>query len=53
MNGVFKSARFELFLVVDDHHRILVVVGVLETRYTDGSLSPSVRIDVALADTLY
>jgi hypothetical protein len=39
MNGVFEGARLELFLVVDDHHRILVVVDVLETRHTDGSLS--------------
>jgi hypothetical protein len=36
---VFKSAGLELFLVVDDHHRILVVVVVLETRHIDGSLS--------------
>jgi hypothetical protein len=39
VNGVFKSAGLELFSVVDDNHRILVVVVVLETRHTDGSLS--------------
>ena len=39
MNGVFKGAGLELFLVVDDDHRILVVVVVLETRHADGSLS--------------
>jgi hypothetical protein len=39
MNGVFKGTGLELFLVVDDHHRILIVVVVLETRHSDGSLS--------------
>ena len=39
VNGVFKSAGLELLSVVDDNHRILVVVVVLETRHTDGSLS--------------
>ena len=54
MNGVFEGARLELFLVVNDHHRILVVVGVLEARHTDGSLSvrsilpKSVRLGVFL-----
>jgi hypothetical protein len=36
---VFKSAGLELLSVVDDNHRILVVVVVLETRHSDGSLS--------------
>jgi hypothetical protein len=51
---VFKSAGLELFSVVDDNHRILVVVVVLETRHTDGSLSvcsilpKSVRLGVFL-----
>jgi hypothetical protein len=36
---VFKSAGLELLSVVDDDHRILVVVIVLETRHSDGSLS--------------
>jgi hypothetical protein len=39
MNGVFKSSGLELFSVIDYDHRILVVVVVLETRHTDGSLS--------------
>ena len=54
MNGVFKSARLELLLVIDDDHRILVVFVVLETRHTDGSLSvfsilpKSIRLGVFL-----
>ena len=54
MNGVFKSAGLELLSVVDDDHRILVVVVVLETRHTDGSLSvfsilpKSIRLGVFL-----
>jgi hypothetical protein len=36
---VFEGAGLELLSVVDDNHRILVVVVVLETRHSDGSLS--------------
>jgi hypothetical protein len=36
---MFKGSRLELFLVVDHDHRILVVVVVLETKHTAGSLS--------------
>jgi hypothetical protein len=36
---VLESAGLELLSVVDDNHRILVVVVVLETRHSDGSLS--------------
>ena len=39
VNRVFEGAGLELLSVVDDDHRILVVVVVLETRHTDGSLS--------------
>ena len=34
-----ENSGLELFVVVDDHHRILIVVAVLETRHSDGSLS--------------
>jgi hypothetical protein len=37
VNGVFKSAGLELFSVVDDNHRILVVVVILEAGHSDGS----------------
>jgi hypothetical protein len=39
MNGVFKGTGLELFLVVDDHHRILIVVVVLEAGHSDGTWS--------------
>lgn len=39
MSGVLKRVGLELFLIVDDDHRILVIVVVLETRHSDGSLS--------------
>jgi delta 1-pyrroline-5-carboxylate dehydrogenase len=41
MDGVLESAGLELLSVVDDNHRVLVVVVVLETRHSDGSLSVS------------
>jgi hypothetical protein len=51
---VFEGAGLELLSVVDDNHRILAVVVVLETRHTDGSLSvfsilpKSIRLGVFL-----
>jgi len=39
MNGVLQDAGLELFLVVDDDHRILVEALVLEAGLSDGSLS--------------
>lgn len=39
VNRVIEDAELELLSVVDDDHRILVIVVVLETMHTDGSLS--------------
>jgi hypothetical protein len=36
---VLKGAGLKLFLIVDDDHRILVVVVMLEAGHSDGSLS--------------